>query len=71
MDEQQAIAAATSAIEGKLEPDHEAIATATHHGDVWEVIWEVPGRTGRGPDFEAKVTLDALSGRVIEVLAGS
>lgn len=70
---EEAIACAEAAIAGHLRPREGSIPTATRDGDRWIVEWATPeAQAGvRGPDFEARVTLDAWSGQALEILAGS
>lgn len=70
---EEAVALAEEAIAGRLRPREGSVPTAVRAGDRWIVEWAVPHAGGavRGPDFEARVTLDAWTGRALEVLAGS
>jgi len=70
-DEVAAIRLAAAAIKGKITPADAARVHAVRRGEVWEVEWAATPGVGRGPDFEARVTIDADSGRVIDILAGS
>jgi hypothetical protein len=67
----EAITGARAAIEGKIEPGPGAAVTAVRRGDRWIVEWAFPPQPRRGPDFEARVELDARSGEVLSILAGS
>jgi hypothetical protein len=67
----EAIALANDAIAGRVTPRPGAEVHATCTDDAWEVVWVLAGPPQRGPDFEAKVTIDAWSGEVTSVLAGS
>lgn len=75
MDDQQAIDLARKAIVGKATPDDDASVTVTREGKILHdsVIVEFgqynpPGT--RGPDFAARVTLDAKTGEVKDLQVG-
>jgi hypothetical protein len=67
----QALATARSAIVGRIEPGAGAEVTVRREGDRWIVEWAFPPAPRRGPDFEARVEIDAASGEVLSILAGS
>lgn len=67
----QALAAARSAIAGRIEPRAGAEVSVRREGDRWTVEWAFAPAPRRGPDFEARVEIDAGSGEVISILAGS
>jgi len=71
IDEVTAVRLAADAIAGKISPGDGAKVSVQCIGDVWHVEWKVPGDHGRGPDFEARVTIDGASGEVLSILAGS
>lgn len=68
----EAIEIAKKAIKGSITPQQNAPIEVELKNDqyivVFVCIWP-PGT--RGPDFSARVTIDAHSGRVLEILAGA
>jgi len=70
--ESVAIEIAQEAIVGKVEVQDENLVTVTLEGDRYIVTFERDNPPGvRGPDYDAKVTIDAESGDVLEILGGS
>ncbi len=70
--ESSAIEIAQEAIVNKVELQNDAPITATLEGERYVVIFERNDPPGvRGPDYDAKVTIDARSGEVLEILGGS
>ncbi|HLX64569.1 MAG TPA: hypothetical protein VKX17_25070 [Planctomycetota bacterium] len=69
---QQAIALARKACEGKVELPADAPVKVLVEGGNYIVIFlqrHPPGELGA--DYHARVTIDAASGKVIQILAGS
>jgi len=67
----EALKIARRAIKGKVTPQQDAPVEATLNNDQYIIVFvhiNPPGR--RGPDFDAKVTIDARSGKVLEILGG-
>jgi hypothetical protein len=67
-----AVDAARKAIQGKVTLTQPGEVRVSDDGD--RIVVEFTRRNApgeRGPDYEARVTLDARSGQVIEVLGGS
>ncbi len=68
----EAIKIAKKAIKGKVKPQPNAPIEVELKNERYIVtfvcVWP-PGT--RGPDFSARVTIDAPSGRVLEILAGA
>ena len=62
---------AEEAIVGHVAPREGALVSVCRRGDEWEVEWALPPGQGRGPDFEARVAIDARTGAVTSILAGS
>ncbi len=68
--EEEAVKIATDAITPGIRPADDAVLATESDGDNWIVTWEriLPPGT-RGPDFDAKVTIDAQSGKVLTILS--
>ena len=66
-----ALQIAEEAIRGRVAPREGALVSVRLSGDEWEVEWALPPGRGRGPDFEARVAIDARTGAVTSILAGS
>jgi uncharacterized membrane protein YkoI len=69
--EEQALAIAQQAIAGKITPRAGSSVQIVRRDDSWDVEWALAPEPRRGPDFEARVTIDAETGEVTSVLAGS
>lgn len=70
--EDEAVAIARQAIEGKITPEEDAPIRVEWADNQYIVTFEVILPPGvRGPDFSAQVTIDANTGEVIEILAGA
>jgi len=71
--ETEALAIARKAIEGKIEPEKGAPVKVEQQGDHYVVTFtHIPSSPNeRGPDYAAQVTLDARTGKVLKVYAGS
>jgi len=70
-DEDTAVSIAAEAIQGKLTPRPGAEVSAMLNEGTWTVEWTCPPDGRRGPDFEARVEIDAATGEVTSILAGS
>jgi hypothetical protein len=71
-DEAEAHRIARAALAGLIELEQDGPVTVQRRGRHWVVEFGYENPPGvRGPDFEARVTLDADTGEVVEVLAGS
>lgn len=70
--EDEAVAIARQAIEGKITPEEDAPIRVEWADNQVIVTFEVINPPGvRGPDFSAQVTIDAYTGEVLEILAGA
>ncbi len=69
--EEAAVALAQRAIDGKITPRPGAVIAVARDGDTWQVEWTLPPEPRRGPDFEARVRIDAATGEILEILAGA
>lgn len=70
--EAEAIKIAEQAISGKLETQPGAPVKVTIEGEKYTVIFErINPPNTLGPDYDAKVTVDAETGEVLEILGGS
>lgn len=69
--ESEAIAIARRALVGKVTPQDGAPVVVDTEGDRLIVTFVHHNPPGvRGPDYDARVTLDRRSGRVLEILGG-
>lgn len=72
IDEREARRLARAAVDGLVEVDDGGPVTVERRGQHWVVEFERVNPPGvRGPDFDARVTLDARTGEVVEILGGS
>lgn len=72
MSDDEAIAAARTALAGRVNPQAGGPIRVTREGQRISVEFgrhDPPGT--RGPDFDARVVVDAGSGRILSVLGGS
>jgi uncharacterized membrane protein YkoI len=70
--EARAIEIARQAIQGKVDLQSPGAVTVKRERGRYVVIFEHYNPPGvRGPDYDAKVTIDAMTGDVIELLGGS
>ncbi|MBW4644930.1 MAG: PepSY domain-containing protein [Goleter apudmare HA4340-LM2] len=68
----QAIEIAKQEIQGKVEPQQDAPIKVELKDNRYIVVFEHINPPGtRGPDYDAKVTIDGNSGKVLEILGGS
>jgi hypothetical protein len=69
---EEAVELARRALEGKLEVhEGEPVTMDVPEGRVVVTFIHVNPRLMPGPDYDARVTLDAATGEVLEILAGS
>lgn len=66
----EAVAIATAYIEGKVKISEGAQIVVQEIEDAFVVEWKVVP-VGRGPDFDARVTVDKKTGEVVEHMVGS
>lgn len=72
IDEKHAITLARQAVEGKISIPADAAVTAIEQEGRWTVTFKMELEPGvRGPDYHARVVLDAHSGEILEILGPS
>lgn len=70
--QERAVEIARGAIAGKVTLTSTASLRVERKGATYVVTWERHDPPGtRGPDFDARVTIDAQTGAVLELLGGS
>lgn len=67
--DEEAVATARALVDGVLEVDPDGEVTVERADGVVVVTFVHAGQPGeRGPDFDAKVTLDEATGELVEIL---
>ncbi len=70
--EAEAIEIAKEAIEGKIQPQTDSPITVQHHEGRYIITFvHITPSDMLGPDYDARVTIDARTGAVLEILGGS